>query len=327
MEKVIVENCDNSDNSEALVDEYITRVIHEITSDKVETNNDCSELDIDVRVEKIYQILTSRQFTHQSKTKVSHLKAYVCKNIREDIEKNRSLEVYYDLGGGYHADISEKNASKIDRYGVGISELLVIYQIKMADRKIREFYSPGIFFHIVIDNYVAYLVNDIPLEETKRYCKSLLNMIKLLKMENSIDLLVESENEFVVNNLKDTNYDSNVAITEAEYENVQRFSKCKLTYEDACKRYSAYKSICEKSDELINYHIGNRIRFLQYSKGGDMTFRSYPGGASRIQCGYIGFEIRDARIKPKLYTNTNYSEKICSIKEIDLREKIISCLV
>ena len=91
MGTLIVENHDQVKNYKTIVDGYLTKVIHEIASDEG-SHSEKLQTDVDDVVECIYQILTSRQFTYQSKTKVLHLKDSVCEILRSDVERNVPLD-------------------------------------------------------------------------------------------------------------------------------------------------------------------------------------------------------------------------------------------
>ena len=100
--------------------------------------------------EKIYQIITSRQFCYLSRTRSGAYRKNILDHIKIDIERKRPSRFYYDLGPGYHASICPKEC-EVD-FDVGLAELFAIYQIVTFCNKIRQYYEPGAHFWLVIDN-------------------------------------------------------------------------------------------------------------------------------------------------------------------------------
>lgn len=317
--KLIVEQ--GKKESTELIESYVANVVHSIHIVEQLTNHDMNMKNDEQIANDIYSIITSKEFNYQSKKKIEHNKKYIVSCLLKSVSKNKIITFYYDLGGGYHAKITEDRLLDTEKYSVGFGELLVLYQISKLYKKISRIYSPSIKFIIVIDNYVAYRVNKMPLELTEKYCESFKQLIKSFNMESIIDIYMESSKSFIREKLDEYKTTEVVPITQEEYQNIRRFVDYEISYEEACGKQADYKYICKCSDELISADIGNCVRFLQYSNSGEITFRPYPGGASRIQCGLVGCYVRDECVQPKLYTSKNYDDEF-DIYKLEFNKKM-----
>lgn len=317
--KLIVEQ--GMREASALIESYVTNIVATIKEVEDFLDIDINKKNDEQIADDIYTIITSKEFNYQSKKKIEHNRGYIVSCLLKSISKNETITFYYDLGGGYHATISEEKLLDTEKYSAGFGELLVIFQISKLYKKISQIYSPSIKFNIVIDNYVAYLVNEVPLELTEKYCESFKKLIKNFNMDSIIDIYMESSKSFIREALNKCETNDVVPITKEEYLNIRRFVDYDISYEEACRKQADYKNICKCSDELINLDIGKCVRFLQYSNSGEITFRPYPGGGARIQCGFVGCYIRDEGVQPKLYTSKNYSEEF-DVYELEFNEKM-----
>lgn len=242
---------------------------------------------------KIAKILLSRDFNYQSTKNVQHHIPRINEIITRHVSKYETIPLYLDLGGGYHASTSVDKPSI--SFDINLGEVLLLYQIKKLYNKIKPFYPPAIKFTIVIDNVVANYVNDIPIDKTLSYCEKFRALISLLNMDSIVYLLVESEHCNWSSNLEKVKYHKKAQFGVKEHLNIIRFLGRDCTFEEAGDRLGRYEAGVRKSDELLNSLIGNEIRFVQRSDDGQLTFRPFPGGAIRIQCGIVGFRMASTR--------------------------------
>lgn len=271
--------------------------------------------------DEIISIITSKEFNYQSKIKINNQICRAKEIIYNKIKQKLPIDFYLDLGGGYHASIGyEKIDKKTD---VNFSEVIVLYQIAKFISKISRVYSGGVRMNIIIDNLVAFYVNDIELERTELYCKNFRKLIRVLKMEENVKVFLESENPKIMDKLCCLKYDQNENITEEQYENIIRFQDIEISPLQAKEKFNKYKTYVSESDKEINSIIGNQIRFVQRSDNNELTFRSFPGGASRIQCGQIAviYNNEKNKFQTELFTSRKLktiSSKYLSVIEIDI---------
>lgn len=261
----------------------------------------------DVSAEEIYNILVSKEFNYQSKKNIAHLRNESIRIIAGYIEQNKPIKLYYSVGGGYKATINPKYLSSIN-YTLGLGELLIIYQVCRLEQRVKNIYSQGIEFNIIIDNGVANYVNDISIEMTEKYVSLYQKLIDYLGKSNVIKLIVQTRDLNWLKELRSIQIDKIDRISEDEYNNIKRFCGRECDREEALELQARYNAAMKFSVQLIRNHIGNSIWMLQHSNGNCLTFRPFPGGASRIQVGDVALKKEDTRVKPGLISTKNYDQ-------------------
>ena len=260
-----------------------------------------------VSAEDIYSILISKEFNYQSKNKILHLKDFSIHIIEKNIELKKPIPLFYSVGGGYKATINKECLSDLN-FSLGLGELLIIYQICKLEEKIKKIYEPGIIFNIIIDNGVANFVNGIPIDKTQRYAESYEKLIKILGKSDSIRLIVQTRDMNWENESNNIQIGKAREITDDEYCNILRFIGHECSREEAVVYQARYSAAMDFSAKLIKKHIGDEIWMLQYSNGKSLTFRSFPGGAARIQAGDIALKIENEKVRPFLLSIKNINE-------------------
>lgn len=257
--------------------------------------------------EDIFDIIVSKEFNYQSKKHILHKKDGAIEAISRSMKHELPIKLYFAVGGGYKAAIDADSISELN-YAIGLGEILVIYQISRLERQIRKRYSPGILFHIVIDNGVAHYVNDIPTGKTERYAGVYREVISRLGKDDVIKLIVQTEVFDWPAEAKKIRISTANGISEEEYENILRFIGRRCSREEALFLKSKYAAAMNFSAGLLSNYIGAEMWFVQYSHGTSLTFRPFPGGASRIQAGDIALKKENERVTPFLVSTKNFSQ-------------------
>jgi hypothetical protein len=228
----------------------------------------------------------------------------------EAIRRGDPLHLFYDIGGGYHASV--RPGEEDLTFEVGLAELLVLHQVTDFARRVEAFYAGGVKFSLVIDNMCAYLVNDIPVAKTRRYCDALRELIRSLGIDRLIDVLLESEHVSVADFQRERSRGSNprdtIALTSKQYENVRRFLGRSCDEGEACERVRRYHEVIDASERLLAPLI-HGVHLTQRATGTTLCFRPFRGGDSRIQCGLVVLTQNNCgKLHAKLLTTSNLAE-------------------
>ncbi|MHA7924516.1 MAG: L-tyrosine/L-tryptophan isonitrile synthase family protein [Marinobacter sp.] len=308
------------------IDLYLKNVMDSFACNE----NDNSSSIIENPNQKIFDILTSRRYCYLSKKQASEFSSKTIKSIGKFTDKNKPVNFYYDLGGGYRATTLPGQTNL--NYEVGLGELLALHQVALFSREIKNIYPPGAYFYIVIDNLCALFTNDISLDNTSHYIDQLRQLLYQTKLNDRVALLVESETfpvsgyhaEFIKNSQKT----ANISLTSAEHENVNRFLGRECDKKEAIERVMRYQSASEATESLIQPFI-NGIRLTQRANQNTLCFRSFKGGDQRIQAGSMALSLEPGgKIKPILLTSRNIDryERI-SLPAPNFLPKIISEII
>ncbi len=266
----------------------------------------------DALAAEVFSILTNRKFCYLGRTKTAPYHEQVAGVIEDAIRANEPLRFYYDLGAGYHATIHPGETGLM--FHVGLSELLVLFQINAFCDRVAELYSPGAVFHLVIDNICGLMTNDIPIEDTKRYCESLRRLVSETSMNDRVDLLVESE-EFPLSGYDLEAVDAVEPFdspSQRDVENVERFLGRHCDVAEAAKRMARYVKASEMTEEHLA-GIVRGVRMTQRATGGTLGFRPFPGGDSRTQCGEVALGPNSkGKLRPFLLTSRNVENLDCT---------------
>jgi hypothetical protein len=301
-------------SSFAIVSDYLLGVLGNIDAVRAPAHYEVFSADT---AERAFGVITKREFCYLSRGRAEAYRAEFLRCLAPHVERRLPLRFFYDVGGGYHASIEEGGGLG---FHVGLAELMVLNQIASFDKKIREFYSPGVQFSLVVDNLCALLVNDIRLECTEGYVRELRALIERLGIGDTVDLLVESEN-FTESDYRDNAppVEPVVEVSPKDLENVCRFLGRRCSVDEAQHRMALYKAVTQISEERLSSKVDG-VHMTQRATPSTFGFRAFPGGDSRIQAGRVGL-IRDEdakKIRPVLITSRN-SFTICSAVETRTR--------
>ncbi len=251
---------------------------------------------------QIFALLTHHSFNFQSRGKVGPLRAGVEENLLRQISRNVPIKFFFLYNGGYRASPMPQGQSLI--FQPDQTEFMLLYQIAQLDEQVKAIYAPGIEFFIVVNNGVAWWVNNIELEATQGYTHDLRQMIDAVGGAQSVRVLLQSELPGFSPNFC-WNFD--VAMPQLSLKDqriVERFLGRSCTHEEAAYRAAMYTR--------AETHWGHTLQALVRPSGAivlrqiahlDMlSFRPFPGGAIRIQNGSLGFWVRGSELVPKLIT-------------------------
>lgn len=259
--------------------------------------------------EKIFTLLTKREFCYLSKKLTKPYKMNVVDALLNNIRKHAPLDFFYDIGPGYHASITP------DRRGlsfeVGLAEVFILSQASSFCNQASRLYPPGVTFTLVIDNICALLVNDIPITATRRYCTALRRLIAGLKLDEFITLLVESERfpvsayESALERLPSAG--PPIEASRADVDNVARFLGRQCSTAEAARRMRRYERVTTVSEQFLEGIIEG-VHMTQRATPKTIGFRPFPGGDARVQTGEVVLS-RNAKgaIYPVLLTSRNCS--------------------
>lgn len=255
--------------------------------------------------DEIVKILTLRVFNFQSKKKSSSLLPKVRQNLVQQISKGTPIKFFLLFNGGYRASSFTDKLSLI--FEPDQTELMLLYQISLLNKKICSLYNPGIDFTIVVNNGVAHWVNNIPLDATENYVKKLRGIIDSIGAASSIHLLVQSELDGYDPKFSFEPFKPDSLVSEKEHKIVERFLGRNCSQEEAKSKSALYTLAEEKWGEEISSIAAEKdaLMLRQVAHPDMLPFRPFPGGAIRIQNGSFGFQYINNKLTPKLITSEN----------------------
>ena len=268
-------------------------------------------------IDNLIKILTHRNFTYQSKTTLEQLILQVRNILSGQTNLNKQIKFYFLYNGGYRASPLPNDFTLI--FELDQTELMLVYQITLLNKKIKEIYEPGIEFSIVVNNGVAYWVNGISLTSTENYAKQLRKIIRLFGDESSIKVVIQSELNGFDPNFEPETFHSDIIFTEKEHQIVERFLGRHCNREEAIRRNEIYKIAEGRWWEELNSIIdpAEVILLRQVAHPKTVSFRSFPGGAMRIQNGTLGFRYFQNVLTPKLITSESVKQHELSWMHFD----------
>ena len=257
----------------------------------------------------VFRIITGRNYSHLSRRKAEKYRDAAIRHIKQDVISGEPATFFYDLGPGYHASLRPGRTDL--SFDVGLSEIFALYQISEFRREVSETYSKGARFFLVIDNLCALSTNDIPVEKTARYCRSLRELIQETGTQGFIQVLVESE-LFDQSDYPRLKYPFSAAnnqfISEEQVENVARFIGRRCDMAEALARIDIYAKASEVTESNLA-RIVTGVRLTQRATENTLGFRSFPGGDSRIQAGQVAItHNKKGKLCPILMTSKNVGE-------------------
>ena len=257
----------------------------------------------------IYNIITGRSYSHLSRGKAGRYKDAILESVALNVQSGEPATFFYDLGPGYHASLYPDQMDL--SFEVGLSELLVLYQISEFSREVAEVYPGGARFYIIIDNLCALATNDVSTEKTARYCADLRSLIDAIGVQQRVELLVESEL------FEESDYPrlelpveagSDQCLSDEAIENVSRFVGRHCDMSEALARINIYREAAEVTENNLS-RVVTGVRLTQRATENTLGFRSYPGGDSRIQAGEVAMtHNKKGKLRPILLTSRNIAE-------------------
>lgn len=297
-----------SERTRSRIAQYLREVGEPICAPEVAARCDCAEPGAAARA--LFGILVDREFCYLSKSRVAPYRPAAVAHFEAAIARGEPVDLYYDLGGGYHASLRPGREGVSFRVGLG--EWLVLRQIARFRRRAALAHAPGVRFHIVIDNLLALAVNDIPLESTAGYVARMRALIAAAGLSECVHVLPESELSDAATYVDAVGLDGPAACAEPlgprALETVQRFVGYPCTPEEAHVRQARYARAARVSDRVLGPHVRG-LRMTQRATPETLCFRPFPGADCRIQSGQVC--LRDdarGRLRPFLLTSGNACE-------------------
>lgn len=289
---------------QGLMESFRSPTLDGTDEDATSTSPPCDPAGI---ADELFTTLTSRQFSYMGRTQSEPYRDRTLATLRNDISKGWPARFFFDLGPGYHASLDPAESGLV--FDIGLAELLALRQIRLFNAEVRKFYAPGVRFFLVIDNLCGFYTNDVPLARSRDYVERLRLLIDQLGLGNTCEVLAESEA------FSTAEYETVLARVEAseppaelsndEIENIARFLGRRCCAAEAAARIELYRRTAVATETLLA-DIVDGVRLTQRATPATLGFRSFPGGAQRIQVGEIVVAVDEAeRTRPVLMTSRN----------------------
>lgn len=252
-------------------------------------------------------ILVSDDFNYQSKGRVAHLLPTVRRAIAAHVANHAPIQLFMSYNGGYHAT-TRADFSQPLGFEAGTAELLFLYMIARLRRRLCAIYPPGMTYHIVLNNGVAQYVNDIPVAQTEAYARQLETMATRLGAGNGVRVLAQSRFGDFARRMRGVAITQIPEIDVAAHRNVERFLGRPCAEAEARLRLARYAPAeaawWQDLREIIAAAGG--IRLLQVASPDFLSFRPFPGAATRAQTGQVGFRLQGEKVVPVLITTNTF---------------------
>jgi hypothetical protein len=264
----------------------------------------------------IAEILSSRRFSHLSKSQASSYQPAMLMRLQADMDKAQPLRFFYDLEGDYHAGLQPDFSGH--RFVPGLGELLALRQIRWLAQAVEQVYPPGLRFTLVIDDLCAWASNDIALDKTAGYVAQLHRLIGAVRLQATVDVLAESalcsSARFGAAVQAGPATAPEPQLSLQTLENVRRFVGRACTPTEALRHRSRYQRAQAVSDRLLAPHIQG-VRLTQRASDTCMGFRSFPGGDLRLQTGAVVLTVGPGEVvRPLLLTSRNVGgHAVCAL--------------
>lgn len=253
------------------------------------------------QINAVLNTLTQRRFNHQSRSRLGSLLGLYRQKLAGHMAQGVPIPCFFLYNGGYRASplAQQPLIFKPDQ-----TELLLLYQIACLTEDICKIYPPGIHFFIIINNGVAYWVNEIALTSTQAYAKGLNDMIEAMGAHERVSVVLQSAMATFDAQPSLPDVAPSPTLSEKDHRLVERFLGRPCSPLEARQRHALY-AIAEAHwaqvlEPLVRVQGG--LLFRQVASPQMLSFRPYPGGATRIQNGSIGFAFQDKQPTPQLIT-------------------------
>ena len=256
----------------------------------------------------VFATLTERQFCHLSRSAAAPYRPTTIRMLERCVSADEPVAFFYDVGPGYHASL---RPGELDlSFEVGLSELLMLFQIATFCERVSEIYAPGARFSLIVDNLCALRTNDIPIERTAAYCRRFRELIRELELEDRVSIIVESEQfdldeyDRILAGLTSKRLDA--PLTDSDLENVERFLGRVCAEGEAIERVERYLRTGITTEILLE-RLVDGVRMTQRASKTTLGFRPFPGGDSRTQCGEVAMTQNEkGKLRPVLLTSRNF---------------------
>jgi hypothetical protein len=240
----------------------------------------------------IIRVLLDHEFNHQAKGRASHLLPELRSRIGAHVAREAPIQLFMSYNGGYHASTCPELTEPLG-FAASTAELLLLTMIARLKRRLRAVHPPGMIFHIVLNNGVAHDVNDIPLARTEGYARRLRAMIAHVGGTGDVRVLVQSELGDAAPGMNAAASPPAPAIDAAMHRNIERFLGRRCTEAEAQQRLGRYAPAEAAWWDRLRGIIAaaDGVRLLQVASADFLSFRPFPGGATRAQTGKIGFRL------------------------------------
>lgn len=253
------------------------------------------------QIDAVLNILTHRRFNHQSRSRLGSLMGLYRQKLAGHMAQGVQIPCFILYNGGYRAS---PLAQQPLIFEPDQTELLLLYQIARLTEDICKIYPPGVHFFIVINNGVAYWVNDIALKSTQAYAQGLNDMIDVIGARERVSVLLQSAMTTFDAQPCLPNVAPGPALSDKDHRLVERFLGRTCSALEARQRHALYSMAealwAQVLEPLVRVQSG--LLFRQVASPHMLSFRPYPGGATRIQNGSIGFAFQDKHPTPQLIT-------------------------
>ena len=268
----------------------------------------------EICADQVIEVLLHRKFTHQSRGRVSPLFDGLRRSLLIHITSGRRITYFLLYNGGYRASPIPGTLGL--NFHPDQTELNLLYQITLLRQRIAEIYSPGIDFVIVVNNGVSFWVNDIPCKSTEKYASRLRSMIRDIGAEAEVSVLLQSELPGFDALPAATPVTPRSSISAKDHRIVERFLGRKCSEEEARYRYALYFAAeAAWAEELRPIALARgAIMLRQVAHPEMLSFRSFPGGATRVQNGSLGFRDDGGTLVPRLVTTFNFDQ--CHVRRV-----------
>ncbi|MBU8543526.1 MULTISPECIES: hypothetical protein [Roseomonadaceae] len=259
-------------------------------------------------VEAILGVLLRHEFNHQSRGRVAHLLPGLRQRLQAQVQRAAPIPFFMSYNGGYHAT-TRPDFSRPLGFEAGIAELLFLHMIARLKRRLAAVYPPGMVYHIVLNNGVADWVNDIPTARTEAYARALEGMAAALGAAGQVRLLVQSHLGDFAARMRQVPIAPAAEIDPATHHNIERFLGRPCTAAEArlrLARYAPAESAWWQELRGIVDAAGG-IRLLQVASADFLSFRPFPGAATRAQTGQVGFRLQGGKPVPMLITTATFA--------------------
>jgi len=258
--------------------------------------------------DQVFELLTHRRFSYLGQTKAAPYRAGVLPRLAADVAAGRPVRFYFDIGPGYHASLDPERLGI--SFEVGLAELLALRQVALFDAAVRAVHPPGVRFSLVVDNVCGLYTNGVPLDESRGYATHLRALIGEVGLAPTVDVLLESECsplDAYERLWAATPPRPPVAVVEEDdLENVARFLGRACGVAEGAVRIERYRRAGIVTEALLAEAVADGVRLTQRATAGTLAFRSFPGGAQRMQVGEIVLGHADgAPPRPLLLTSRN----------------------
>jgi hypothetical protein len=265
---------------------------------------------------RVFEMLTAREYCYLSADRAAPYESAIVATLARAVAARAPLRFYLDLGGGYHA--ATEPGVRQPSYDVGLAELLVLRQIRTFVAAVARLYAPGARFTLIVGNVCAALIDEVPVERTRRYCERVRSLIAETSMSAIVELLVESEAFTLVDFERAGAAEPRGSANGKDAGASFLGRRCERG--EAAERARLYDEVTAASERLLAQRIDG-VRLAQRASATTLPFRAFLGGDARIQAGEVALLAEGSgRARPVLLTSRNVGDYSC------LREAAPVCL-